>query len=89
MIEKHNQCQVAYFLKTLTFEIMDFWILKIAFMRRASMACRACMMYSFFATCAAHQINPLAWLTDVLTRIPKHPVNRIEQLLPHFWANNL
>ena len=47
---------------------------------------RAAMMYSFFATCHAHNVNPLAWLTDVLKRIPSHPVNKIEQLLPHLWA---
>jgi transposase len=47
---------------------------------------RTAMMYSFFATCAAHNVNPLAWLTDVLQRLPSHPVNRIEQLLPHKWT---
>ena len=47
---------------------------------------RAAMMYSFFATCHAHNVNPLEWLTDVLKRIPSHPVNKIEQLLPHLWA---
>lgn len=49
---------------------------------------RAAMMYSLFATCAAHNINPLAWLTDVLNRIPEHNIKFIEELLPHLWAKN-
>lgn len=48
---------------------------------------RAAMMYSFFATCKAHNVNPLEWLTDVLNRIPTHPINKIHQLLPHLWRN--
>lgn len=47
---------------------------------------RAAMMYSFFATCAAHNINPLSWLTDVLNRITDHNIKSIHELLPHIWA---
>jgi transposase len=47
---------------------------------------RAAMMYSFFATCKIHHLNPLEWLTDVLRRIPKHPINQIDELLPHKWG---
>ena len=46
---------------------------------------RSAMMYSFFASCKVHDINPWVWLCDVLQRIPDHPVNQIEQLLPHQW----
>jgi transposase len=46
---------------------------------------RAAMMYSFFATCKNHNINPLEWLSDVLRRLPNHPINKIEELLPHIW----
>ena len=46
---------------------------------------RAAMMYSFFASCKYHQINPLEWMTDVLQRIGTHPVNQLEDLLPHHW----
>ena len=46
---------------------------------------RAAMMYSFFASCKIHNINPLDWLTDVLRRIPAQPINKIEELLPHLW----
>jgi transposase len=44
------------------------------------------MIYSFFATCAKHQINPQQWLTDVLERLPGHPVNRLAELLPQNWT---
>jgi transposase len=47
---------------------------------------RAAMMYSFFASCKIHNINPLEWLTDVLRRIPNHPINQIDELLPHKWG---
>lgn len=46
---------------------------------------RAAMMYSFFATCKIHNVNPLEWLTDVLRRLPTHPINKIEELLPNLW----
>jgi transposase len=42
-------------------------------------------LYSLVATCAAHGKNPLAYLTDVLTRIGSHPNSRIDELLPDRW----
>jgi len=45
----------------------------------------AAMMYSFFATCKINQVEPLAWLTDVLTRIPEHKANKLDELLPQNW----
>jgi hypothetical protein len=27
-------------------------------------------------------VEPEAWLTDVITRIGSHPINRLEELLP-------
>lgn len=49
---------------------------------------RAAMMYSFMASCKVKGINPWLWLRDVLQRIPTHPVNQVEQLLPHLWQQN-
>ena len=46
---------------------------------------RAAIMYSFFASCKYHQINPWEWLTDVLQKIGTQPVNQLEGLLPHLW----
>lgn len=42
----------------------------------------AAMFYSFFATCKANNIEPLAWLTDVLNRINDTKLSDLDQLLP-------
>ena len=47
---------------------------------------RIAMMYSFFATCKMNDVNPFIWLRETLKRIPQHPVNRIEELLPGDWV---
>lgn len=47
---------------------------------------RAAMMYSFFGTCKALDVNPREWLVDVLQRIGTHPIKRIDELLPAQWA---
>lgn len=44
---------------------------------------RAAMLYSFLGTCKMNHINPFEWLREVLTKIPEHPVNKLELLLPH------
>lgn len=49
---------------------------------------RAAMMYSFFATCKINQIEPLAWLTDVLNRITEHKANKLFELLPQNYKHN-
>ncbi len=48
---------------------------------------RAAMMYSFFATCKINNIEPMAWLTDVLNRIPEHKANKLSELLPQNWKS--
>jgi len=50
---------------------------------------RAAMIYSLLGTCKVNGINPLHWLRDVLERLPTHPINRIEQLLPHLWESQV
>lgn len=47
---------------------------------------RAAMLYSLLGTCKLHHMNPHEWLLDVLLRLPSHPVNRIDELLPHIWC---
>ena len=44
---------------------------------------RTAILYTFFAACKHHGINPETWLNDVLNRMYLHPVNRLEELLPH------
>jgi len=34
---------------------------------------RAAMMYSLIVTCKLNDVDPQAWLTDVLARIAEHP----------------
>ena len=43
---------------------------------------RIAMFYSFFATCKINDVEPYAWLTDVLNRIPEHKANKLTELLP-------
>ena len=40
---------------------------------------------SLIQTAKMNDIKPLAYLTDVLTRLPTHPNSRIEELLPTCW----
>ena len=47
---------------------------------------RAAMLYSFLGTCKINNVNPFEWLRDILSRIPSHSVNKLEELLPHKWA---
>jgi transposase len=46
---------------------------------------RSAMLYSLLGTCKLHNINPFVWLRDVLKRLPTHPINRIDELLPQNW----
>ena len=42
-------------------------------------------LYSLSATCEARGINPLEYLTDVISRIGDHPASRLDELLPANW----
>lgn len=46
----------------------------------------AAVLTSFVATCKRHGIDPWSYLSDVLTRLPSHPAERIAELLPDTWA---
>jgi len=50
---------------------------------------RMAMMYAFFASCKKQDINPYHWLKTVIERIPDHPINKIEELLPGPWVKDL
>lgn len=43
---------------------------------------KAAIIYSLLSTAKANGLDPEAWLTDVLQRIPDHPINKINELLP-------
>jgi hypothetical protein len=46
---------------------------------------RAAAMYSLIVTAKMNDVDPQAWLGDVLARIASHPVHRLEELLPWNW----
>jgi hypothetical protein len=46
---------------------------------------RAAAMYSLIVTAKLNDIDPQAWLADVLARIAAHPAHRIDDLLPWNW----
>ncbi len=45
----------------------------------------AAVLFSFTATCKHLGINAFAYLRDVFERLPTHPVELLEELLPHRW----
>ena len=46
---------------------------------------RAAFMYSLIVTAKLNDVDPQAWLADVLARIAAHPAHRIDELLPWNW----
>jgi transposase len=48
---------------------------------------RAAMMYSLIVTAKMNQVDPQAWLADVLSRIAAHPMHRLDELLPWNWRS--
>ena len=50
----------------------------------------AAMVYSLFATCKKHEVNPQLWLIDVLHKLnDPHYEGKFSDLLPHRWKNTL
>jgi transposase len=45
----------------------------------------AAVLFSLIATCQRHDVDPFAYLRDVLTRIAAHPMHRLAELLPDRW----
>ena len=46
---------------------------------------RAAVLYTLIQTARLNDVDPQAWLADVLARIAGHPANRIDELLPWNW----
>jgi transposase len=46
---------------------------------------RAAAMYSIIVTCKLNDVDPQAWLADVLARIADHPAHKLDELLPWNW----
>jgi len=50
---------------------------------------RAAAMYSLIVTAKLNDVDPRAWLADVLARIADHPAARLDELLPWNWKTAL
>jgi transposase len=46
---------------------------------------RAAAIYTLIETCKLNEVDPQAWLADVLARLPDHPAKRIGEFLPWHW----
>jgi transposase len=46
---------------------------------------RAAVMYTLIETAKLSDVDPKAWLADVLARIADHPMQRLDELLPWNW----
>jgi transposase len=46
---------------------------------------RAAAVYTLVETCKLNDIDPQAWLADVLARLRDHPAKQIDELLPWKW----
>ena len=47
---------------------------------------RAASIYTLIETCKLNDVDPRAWLADILSRLPDHPAKRIHELLPWRWS---
>ena len=45
----------------------------------------AAILFSIIRTCERNSVDPFMYLRDVLTRLPDHPANQIDELLPDRW----
>jgi transposase len=46
------------------------------------------IIQSLLVTCRLHEVDPYAWLVDVLQRIDRHPASRVGELIPRAWKDN-
>ena len=46
---------------------------------------RAAFMYSLIVTAKLNDVDPQAWLADILARIAGHPVQKLDELMPWNW----
>ena len=47
---------------------------------------RAAAVDTLIETCKLNDVDPQAWLADVLAKPPDHPAKRIDELLPWRWT---
>lgn len=49
---------------------------------------RAAILYTLIQTAKLNDVDPQAWLADVLARIADHPASRLDELLPWNWRKD-
>jgi len=49
---------------------------------------RAAAIYTLIETAKLNDVDPQAWLADVLARLPDHPTKRIDELLLWAWKTS-
>jgi len=47
---------------------------------------RPAHLHSLIVTAKMNDVDPQAWLADVLARIAEHPVQKLDELLPWNWC---
>ena len=47
---------------------------------------RAAVMYTLIETARLNDVDPEAWLGDLISRIADHPNSKIDELLPWKWS---
>ena len=50
---------------------------------------RAAVFYTLIQTARLNDVDPQAWLADILARIADHPARRIDELLPWNWTPSI
>jgi transposase len=50
---------------------------------------RAAAIYTLIGTAKLNDVDPQAWLADVLRRIADHPASRLDELLPWHWKKSV
>jgi len=48
---------------------------------------RAAAVYTLIETCKMNDVDPQAWLADVLARLPDHSASKVADLLPWNWRS--
>lgn len=46
---------------------------------------RAAAIYTLIGSAKLNDIDPWAWLADILARLPDHAARRVDELLPWNW----
>jgi hypothetical protein len=57
------------------------------FIGEAEAGHRGAILYSIVESCRRRGIDPLAYLRDVLTRLPRMTVSQVPLIIPEAWAN--